>query len=329
MNQLAMWSIETAGSDDNPDLTEPKAVSHSDVGLEKYLEKWIVKDVSLIGEGLSLVGQQIVLDDGRLDLLAIDARDRWVVIEIKAGEITSGALCQALGYAASLARIDAEELSCKLKDALAALGNSQDISRKLDAILGDDSESREIALMLVGVGIHPGLERLKGFLEGFQVPIRIVSFEVFKPDSGPKLLVREVIEEPVEPARPRHRYTVAAIRQIAEDSGVVESFDAFIGMARTAGLAVQPQKLSVRIAPPANRVRCLMYAHPFIDKMGIGGLCLGVYGEPLLEFYPALGKGTVRTINGEEYLTGKEMDQRLDEIREFLTVHAEHFQPAR
>ncbi len=328
MNQLAMWSIEAVGPDDNPGAMAPKAVGHSDVGLERYLEQWIVDDVALIGEGLSLVGQQVSLYDGKLDLLAIDAHDRWVVIEIKAGEVTSAALCQALGYAASLARFDAKELSGKLKPELAGSGDAQAVARKIETILDNEDGPREIALMVVGIGVHPSLERLKDFLERFQIPISIVSFEVFKPATGPKLLVRKVIEELVDPAPPKRKYTVAAIRQMAADAGVAESFDAFVDMVEAAGLAVQPQKLSIRIAPPADRVRCLMYAQPFIDRMGNGVLRLCVYEEPLLEFYPTLDKGKVRTIDGQDYLTGQAMTRRLEEIRRFLTDQAQHFQPA-
>jgi len=64
-----------------------------------HLEDWIVNDVTLIGEGYSLVGRQVSIYDGRLDLLAIDSRDRWLVIEIKTRRLDSGALGQALYYA--------------------------------------------------------------------------------------------------------------------------------------------------------------------------------------------------------------------------------------
>ena len=58
----------------------------------RHLEAWIAADAKLIGGGLTIVGQQVRIDDGRLDLLAIDARDRWVVIELKAGRLDSGML---------------------------------------------------------------------------------------------------------------------------------------------------------------------------------------------------------------------------------------------
>ena len=107
MTKLAAWRIDTQGGSQQP---EPQKVGRSRIELERHLEDWIVNDVTLIGEGLTLVGRQVSIDDGRLDLLAIDSRDRWLVIEIKPGILDSGALAQALYYASSLARLDTDEL---------------------------------------------------------------------------------------------------------------------------------------------------------------------------------------------------------------------------
>ena len=43
---------------------------------------------------------------------------------------------------------------------------------------------------------------------------------------------------------------------------VGRQFDRFVNMVQAAGLAVQPQRASVRIAPPKNRTRFLMYVQP-------------------------------------------------------------------
>ena len=39
---------------------------------ERHLEEWIEKDPALLQGGLAIVGRQIVLEGGRLDLLALD-----------------------------------------------------------------------------------------------------------------------------------------------------------------------------------------------------------------------------------------------------------------
>lgn len=318
MTRLAVWSI---GERDGGEPTSPIRLGRTSIGLEKNLEDWIVEDVTIIGEGLTLVGRQVTIDDGRLDLLAIDSHDRWVVIEIKPGRLESSALNQALYYASSLALLDAERLVQKLKQNPASTALKQASSRRIESLLENDDAEREIAVMLVGVGIHPGLARMTEFLERFQVPIDIVSFEVFQPDNGPKLLVREALEATTEP--PKRKYTVEAIRHQAEDAGVVEPFDRFICMSKQAGLAVQPQGASIRIAPPQNRTRYLMYVQPYTDNAG-SGLWISVGGTSFLEFFPEIDEREALAVRHEEVgakFSGKKLEQRLEEIEQFLTKY--------
>ena len=286
MTQLAVWSIDELDTG-----KAPQRLGRSGLGLEKHFEKWIAKDATLVAEGLTLVGRQVLIDDGKLDLLAIDSQDRWVVIELKSGMLKADALAQALYYASSIARLDADELREKLEPGLGKFGDAAALSARLKQQLDDEAEEREIALMVAGVGIHPGLERMSEFLGRFGVPISIVSFEVFDLDGGPRLLVREVVEEPAHDPAPvrRHKLTVDAIHSLAVDRGVDVQFNRFVNMARKAGLAVQSQRVSVRIAPPANRTRFLMYARPLYARPDIGDggrLLLSIGPEQFAEFFP-------------------------------------------
>ena len=319
MTKLAVWSID--GQHGEGASHEPKRVGGSTIALERHLEDWIANDVALIAEGLTVVGRQISIDDGRLDLLAIDAQDRWVVIEIKPGLLDSGALAQALSYASSIARLSADELYGKLEPRLGDFGDSEGLSESVKQQLDRETEWREIAVMLVGAGIHTGLERMNEFLGHFGVPISVVSFEVFQLDSGPQLLIREVVDEPTEPPAPRRRYTVEAIHRWAVDVGVGKQFDRFVNMASAAGLAVQPQKASVRIAPPTNRTRFLMYAQPRSLDSG-GGLQIHVGPKVFAEFFPHIDEreaiDALGTFDGA-CVGGEALDTVLDQIDRFLT----------
>ncbi len=313
MTKLAAWSL------DRRQRTGLKRVKRAPIDLEKHLEDWIVEDVTLIGEGLTLVGRQITVDDGRLDLLAIDARDRWVVIEVKPGVLNSGALSQALYYASSIARLDAEELQGKIAS---RLGDANQLSERVKQQLADEGEERQVAVMLVGVGIHSGLERMKEFLGRFGVPISVVSFDVFETDSGQRLLVREVEDEATEPQqRSRRRLTVEAIRSWAVDVGVGGQFDRFVRIAQAAGLAVQPQRASIRIAPPSNRTRFLMYAQPHAGVSG-GELRIHVGPKRFAEFFPHVEeREAIDALGGLDgkCVGGETLDALLDEIERFLT----------
>lgn len=327
MTKLAVWRMDASPADDGSDGSAPRRVGRSNVGLERCLEEWIVQDVTLIGEGLTLVGRQVTIDDGRLDLLAIDARDRWVVIEVKPDALATGALTQALCYAGSLARLDADTLREKLEPGLGQFGDVKALSERVGQQLADEGEEREIALLLVGAGTHPGLERTTEFLGRFAVPVSIVSFEVFELEDGPKLLIREVFDEPIKPTAPKRRYTVEAIRSYAVEVGVAEQFNRFVEMSRKAELAVQPQGASVRIAPPANRTRFLMYAAPRTRAIG-GGLAIWVGPKAFAEWFPHIDEEEATAAIGREdeggFLAGEALDQRLDQIQRFLE---EHFPP--
>ena len=327
MTKLAAWSSDAQRSEDDSPPPQPQKIARSHIGLERHFENWIVNDVTLIGEGYTLVGRQVKIDDGRLDLLAIDSRDRWLVIEIKPGRLDSRALGQALYYASSLARLDADELYGKLKANLRKLGNEETLSEKVKQQLADEGDEREIAVLLVGAGVHSGLERMNEFLARFGVPISIVSFEVFKLDDGPRLLIREVVDEPTEPTPPKRRYTVEAIRVFAEKVGVREQFDRFVKMSEQAGLPVQPQRASVRVAPPANRTRFLMYAGPRARESG-GGLSIWVGPGQFAEWFPHIDEDKATAALGKYddggYRAGKALDDRLEQIERFLT---EYFPP--
>lgn len=326
MTKLAAWSIDTQGGEDDSPPPQPQRIARSQIGLEKHLEDWIVNDVTLIGEGYTLVGRQVSIYDGRLDLLAIDSRDRWLVIEIKPGRLDSGALGQALYYASSLARLDADELRGKLEPDLGKFGDPKTLSEKVNQQLDGEGEEREIAVLLVGAGVHLGLERMNEFLARFDVPIGVVSFEVFKLSDGPQLLIREEVAEPAEPDG-LSRYTVEAIRAYAEEVGVREEFDRFVKMSEEAGLPVQPQRASVRVAPPANKTRFLMYAGPRTSTSG-GELGIWVGPGRFAEWFPHIDEDEAVAALGKyddgAYLAGKALNDRLDEIESFLT---EHFPP--
>lgn len=321
MTQLAAWSLDPQHGDSEPQQRVPQRVGRASIGLERHLEDWIANDVTLIGGGLTLVGRQVSIDDGRLDLLGIDSQDRWVVIEVKPGVLDAGALEQAIYYASSLARLDADELEGKLRDGLGKLGDEEKLAARVKQQLANEGEEREIALLVVGAGTHAGLERVNEFLSRFGLPISIVSFEVFQLDGGPLLLVREVVDEQTAKPEPRRRYTVEAIRGMAVDVGVGDQFDRFVRMSEEAGLPVQPQGASVRVAPPANRTRFLMYAGP---RAGTRGGELGIWVGPadFAEWFSHIEEEAATAALGEyddgAYLAGEELEKRLEQIEVFL-----------
>lgn len=320
--KLGIWSIEAQQTESGPEPWIPQRVGRSQIGLEQHLEDWIVNDVTLIDEGLTLVGRQISIDDGQLDLLAIDTRDRWVVIEIKRGQLNASALTQALYYASSLVKLEADEIDKKIAPGLSQFDDAEALSARVKKQLDGEGEEREVALLLVGTGVHDGLKRMNDFLGRFGIPVGVVSFEVFELEGGPKLLLREVTDELPKPPSPRRKYTVEAISQMARNAGVSEPFERFVTMAQEANLAVQPQKMSVRIAPQADRTRFLMYAAPSVGPQG-GELGIWVGAKRFAEWHAWIDEAEATDMLGRyeegSYLSGEALNERLEQIRLFLT----------
>ena len=66
MANIGLWRI---GEDRNPEK-----LSEGEIPLEQQLEGWIEVDPSLLQTGLTIIGRQIRIVGGRLDLLAVDPR---------------------------------------------------------------------------------------------------------------------------------------------------------------------------------------------------------------------------------------------------------------
>ncbi len=309
MADLGVWTVDGAA---------PRRVRRSGVDLEKDLEDWIANDSALLADGLTIVGRQLRLEGGPLDLLAIDWDDRWMVIELKRARLYRDAITQALDYASSIAQMDADDLESLLKPGLAAFGDAAELSQAVRRQLDGEDGPREVAVLLAGVGADGGLERIVTHLGGrYGVPISIVSFEVFEPQGGPQLLIREVTEEQIEQRPRRPRRSVGGIHELARDAGVEAEFERFLKMSQKAGLAVQPYRWAVRIAPPANRTRYLMYARPERD-----GIVLSAGPAEFAEFFPPLTEDEATTAIGPYergvHLAGADLDARLDQIEAFL-----------
>jgi RecB family endonuclease NucS len=67
---------------------------------EQRLEDWVVKDPSILGIDVLLIGRQVTsANQGRIDLLAIDDEANLVVLELKRDKAPREIVAQALDYA--------------------------------------------------------------------------------------------------------------------------------------------------------------------------------------------------------------------------------------
>jgi Holliday junction resolvase-like predicted endonuclease len=251
MPRIALWDVSNA---------VPTRLAESGVDLEAHLEEWIERDPSMLQGGLEIVARQMVIEAGRLDLLALDPQARLCVVEIKRGALTREAVAQAVDYAACLEAMEAEMLKAQIDAYLAPRGKS--VAALLDARQAPDAldlGERDVVMFVVGVGRQPGLERIAGFFGRREVPLSLVSFDAFVTADGHRILSREVEEaETVAPSvTPRATPTGGDILQLAEANGVGAVFRTLYQAGVGAGLYPRIFKASVMFTPPAMRTRAL------------------------------------------------------------------------
>ena len=310
MADLGVWIV---------DSDAPQAVPvGTHVELEEKFEDWIVANPALLPGDLRIIGRQVRLEGGALDLLALDWQRRWVVIEIKRGRLRRAVVAQAIDYATSIEQLGGAELEATLLPPHATLldvdGISSAVRQQLQAESGADL--RDVQVMVVGIGTDSGLDRIADYLKRFEVPLSVVSFRVFERADGPSLLVRDVTDEQPEPPTAQSKYSMEPIRRKAVEAGVEAQFDRVVAIAREASLRIQPRKHAVRIAVPSDARHRLIYARPEAD-----GLTVGVSPDKFAAFYPMTEDAVSSAIDMErdgETLAGVELDARLDQIEAFL-----------
>lgn len=90
----------TMGSYDKDDLEENKLDFEISLSMERDLQAFLLNDLNQVEQGLKLYenGKEFFIDVGRIDILAIDKNNDFVVIELKAGKAKDNAIGQLLGY---------------------------------------------------------------------------------------------------------------------------------------------------------------------------------------------------------------------------------------
>jgi Holliday junction resolvase-like predicted endonuclease len=290
VKQIGIWHVTDAG---------PKKLSAGSLDLERQLEEWIERDPGLLENGFTIVGRQVRVEAGPLDLLAVDPQGRWAVIEIKRGAVYRDTLAQALDYAACISAMPHELLAEKVNEYLRARSPEEPadletlLSGRAGAADGQD-DSREVRVFLVGTGRDPGLDRLVDFLSGIHgVPISVVSFEVYEVADGQRVLVRELTESEAGPPGPAVSAlpTTEEICSRADRGGIGAQFRAILETARRHELYPRPFKRSLMFAPPSNHTRSLFTI--WADPPGPGQMWMWLGPEAFAQFYPVTEQDVV------------------------------------
>lgn len=295
MNKIGLWT-KTGKS--------LSRLAESQIELEKELEKWIEEDPGLIRDGLTVVGRQVEVESGRIDLLAVDPQERWAVIEVKRGALHREAITQAIDYASCIDALPSAHLHDKLRSYLASknldLGHLFD-----DRPAGDD---REVLIFIVGTGRGGGVERMSDYLAQYRFPITAITFDVFDGPGGARILAREVSEaETLAPsASQRHEVSVDAVRALADETGIGPLVGRVLDTAGRLPFYLRPYRTSVMITPPNNHTRMLF---TIWGEGKDGKVKMYVGHSPFAEYFPVDERTVARFLgeHGWRWLDGREI----------------------
>lgn len=236
--------------------------------LERHLEDWILARPEIAWGGITWVARQLVLGNGRLDLLGLTPDDQWVVAELKSQAVGKETLVQALGYVVQLGSWDADDLARRLEAnpyfATVSSTTTGDRVRALLATERDTGSHRRVAILLAGTGRDSSVDVAADFLSarGLDIPVTAVAVSVFANTAGQYVLVREVEESiGVEPGSSARR-TIAAVLELADSCGVGDAFRTTLAATEQIGLRSKPWPYAITITVRRPGSPTVLYLRP-------------------------------------------------------------------
>ena len=211
--EIVIWEIDRA-SRAGTKLDLAKRVE-----TEEMLEAVLVANPNILMRGLTLVGRQVPVETGYVDLLGVDEDGRLVVFELKREKLTRDVVAQILDYCSYLEALSDSELATLIaehsgKGGINAIADFEEWygSRGGDSI-------RPVRMVLVGLGIDTSAHRMVAYLADRGIDIRLLTYSGYVHGDG-LLLARQVrtADDPRMLPTPRGR----DLRQKASEHAVAE-----------------------------------------------------------------------------------------------------------
>jgi Endonuclease NucS len=185
---MKLWQVQ------GKDLEEVNREALSD---EQRLEDWVVKDPSILGIDVLLVGRQVTTSNsGRIDLLAIDSEANLMVLELKRDKTPREIVAQALDYASWVNNLSYEQIETIAKD-FTGKPLPQAFSDHYGFSIPQTVNGNH-SMVILASELDDSSERIVEYLaERYGVPINVLFFTFFKKASG-EFIGRAWLKDPEE-----------------------------------------------------------------------------------------------------------------------------------
>lgn len=178
--EMKMWRMDQHGA--------PRPLDQARMPSEAELQRFLVKDPTLLGEPLLVIGREVPTPYGtRIDILAMDGEGNLHVLELKRDRTPRAVVAQILDYASWTSQLPREEI----RD-IARRHLGTDLETAFDETFGSslpDELNGEQRLTIVAATLDSSSERIVAYLRTFGVPINAVFFSYLE-DEDRRYLAR-------------------------------------------------------------------------------------------------------------------------------------------
>jgi uncharacterized protein YeaO (DUF488 family) len=184
----AIWTVDSS----------PQLLGVTRMPNEALLEEMIVKRPDILSGEWMLIGRQEKTDaEGRIDLLAIAPDASLVLIELKRGRTPREVVAQALDYAAWVEQLTPDRIA-QIYQRFSKGGDlAKAFKERFGEELDEDSLNQSHQIILVAAELDGASERIIKYLNGRDIPINVIFFQVFE-SGAQQLLSRAWLIDPGE-----------------------------------------------------------------------------------------------------------------------------------
>ena len=183
-----LWTVEEP----------PSRVAPATLPGENVLEDMIVAAPEILSDQWMLIGRQEWTDaGGRVDLVAIAPDASLILVELKRDRTLPDVIPQTLDYASWLSELGAEEVAAMYGRFRPNRSLAADFRAKFGRALDEDEVNQAHQLVIVSSAVDSRTERVVRYLAGRDIPINLLSFEVFQ-HGETQFLSRAWFLDPIE-----------------------------------------------------------------------------------------------------------------------------------
>lgn len=182
---IEIWQI------DREFRSSTKLGSANQVGNEKNLEDILTANPKMLMPELKLVGRQVQVERGIIDLLGIDDKGRLTVFELKREKLARKAVAQVLDYGSYLESLPEPQLATLIAEESGKNGVDEITDFEEWYASQWEDALKPVQMVLVGLGADEHARRMVDYLAKRGIDIGIISFHGYAHDNA-ILLARQV-----------------------------------------------------------------------------------------------------------------------------------------